>query len=114
MAVAPPTGINDMDSILTISARGEERIHNGHFWIYRTDVTGGSASPGDVVRVMGQRGRFLAKALYSDRSQITLRVLTQRDVAIDRAFWRQRLEQAIAFRSRLNVDATAYRVVHGE
>jgi 23S rRNA (cytosine1962-C5)-methyltransferase len=103
-----------MDSIITISARGEERIHNGHFWIYRSDITAGTASPGAVVRVIGQRGRFVAKALYSDRSQITLRVLTQRDVQIDRAFWRGRVEQALAFRDRLAIDATAWRVLHGE
>jgi 23S rRNA (cytosine1962-C5)-methyltransferase len=103
-----------MDSTITISPRGEERIRNGHFWIYRTDVTAGSASPGDVVRVVGQRGRFLAKALFSDRSQITLRLLTQRDVAIDRSFWRGRLEKAVRFREQMAVDATAYRVVHGE
>jgi 23S rRNA (cytosine1962-C5)-methyltransferase len=103
-----------MDSTITISSRGEERIRNGHFWIYRADVTAGSASAGAVVRVVGPRGRFLAKALYSDRSQITLRLLTQRDVPIDRDFWRGRLEQAVRFRDLTGIDATAYRVVHGE
>jgi 23S rRNA (cytosine1962-C5)-methyltransferase len=103
-----------MDSTITISERGEQRIQNGHFWIYRSDVTAGSATAGEVVRVMGPRGRFLARALYSDRSQITLRVLTQRDVQIDRAFWRGRIEQAIRFRSQMKIDASAYRIVHGE
>ena len=103
-----------MDSTITISQRGEERIRNGHFWIYRSDVAGGEARPGAVVRVVGQRGRFLARALYSDRSQITLRILTQHDVPVDRNFWRARLEQAIRFRDQLDIDATAYRAVHGE
>ena len=103
-----------MDSTITISQRGEERIRDGHFWIYRSDIAAGQASPGDVVRVVGSRGRYLARALFSDRSQITLRVLTQQDVAIDRHFWRRRLEQAIAFRDLLTIDATAYRIVHGE
>src|SRR5262249_20835188 len=56
----------------------------------------------------------LARALYSSRSQITLRVLTHHDVPGDRNFWRARLEQAITFRDRLDIDATAFRVVHGE
>ena len=103
-----------MDSTITITPRGEERIRNGHFWMYRADVAAGSASPGDVVRIVGPRGRFLAKALYSDRSQITLRLLTQRDVPVDRAFWRARFLQAIAFRDRIAIEASAYRVVHGE
>lgn len=103
-----------MESTITISPRGEERIRNGHFWIYRADVVAGEARPGEVVRVVGPRGRFLARAFYSSRSQITLRVLTQHDVPVDREFWRGRLERAIRFRDRLDVDATACRLVHGE
>jgi 23S rRNA (cytosine1962-C5)-methyltransferase len=103
-----------MDSTITISQRGEERIRNGHFWVYRSDIASGDAAPGQVVRVVGPRGRYLARALFSDRSQITLRVLTEHDVPIDRAFWRSRLEQAIRFRGVLDIDASAYRVVHGE
>ena len=73
--------------------RGEERIQNGHFWVYRGDIAGGRAEPGAVVRVTATNGRFLARAFYSDQSQITLRILTRHDVAVDRAFWRSRLEQ---------------------
>src|SRR6187397_1535175 len=98
MAEAPPNSSTIMDSTITISARGEERIQSGHFWIYRSDVAAGSASPGEVVRVTGPRGRFLGQAFFSSRSQITLRMLTQRDVQIDRPFWRRRVEEAIRFR----------------
>jgi len=103
-----------MDSTIVISARGEERIRSGHFWIYKSDVASGSASPGEVVRVAGPRGRFLGRAFFSGQSQITLRMLTQRDVPIDRGFWRRRIEDAIAFRTGLKIDASAYRLVHGE
>ena len=103
-----------MESTVTVSQRGEERIRNGHFWVYRADVAGGRADAGAVVRVVGAAGRFVARAFYSDRSQITLRILTQHDVPVDRQFWRSRLEQAISFRDRLSIDASAYRIVHGE
>ena len=103
-----------MEPTITVSPRGEERIRNGHFWVYRADVAGGQAEPGAVVRVTGPGGRFLARAFFSDRSQITLRILTQHDVPVDRRFWRSRLEQALAFRKRLTIDATAYRLLHGE
>jgi 23S rRNA (cytosine1962-C5)-methyltransferase len=102
-----------MESTITVSQRGEERIRNGHFWVYRADVAGVAGS-GDVVRVVGPGGRFVARALYSDRSQISLRVLTQHDVPVNREFWRARLQQAISFREQLAIDATAYRLVHGE
>ncbi len=97
-----------------VSPRGDERLRFGHPWIYRTDVTDVVADPGDVVDVIGPRQRFLGRALYSDRSQIALRLLTRSDEDVDEAFWRRRLEAAIAFRTTLAIDATAYRLVHGE
>lgn len=103
-----------MEHTIIVSARGADRIQDGHFWVYRGDVADGRAEPGSVVRVNAPNGRFLARAFYSDRSQITLRILTRHDVPVDRAFWRSRIEHAIAFRERLEIDATAYRLVHGE
>src|SRR4051794_32955933 len=103
-----------MESTVTISQRGEERIRNGHLWIYRTDIIDSNATAGEVVRVVAKGGRFLARAFFSDQSQITLRILTQRDVPVDKAFWRARLTQALSFRDRLEIDASAFRLVHGE
>jgi 23S rRNA (cytosine1962-C5)-methyltransferase len=101
-------------SSATISKRGAERIRNGHPWIYRSDVVSAAAAAGDVVRVVDHRGRVAAHALYSDRSEIVLRVLTRGDQPPTVDTWRRRLEQAIAFRRDLAIDATAYRLVHGE
>jgi 23S rRNA (cytosine1962-C5)-methyltransferase len=97
-----------------ISARGEQRIRQGHPWIYRSDVTDVAADGGDVVDVLGPRQRFLGRALYSERSQITLRMLTRGEEDVDERFWRARLAAAIQFRDSLQIDASAYRLVHGE
>ena len=97
-----------------ITARGEERLRRGHPWIYRTDVADVAADPGVVVEVLGPRQRFLGRALFSEQSQITLRMLTHGEEDVDEAFWRGRLQAAIAFRASLAIDATAYRVIHGE
>jgi 23S rRNA (cytosine1962-C5)-methyltransferase len=97
-----------------ISARGEERLRRGHPWIYESDIVDAAADPGSVVEVLGPRQRFLGRAFYSDRSQITLRLLTRGEEEIDSAFWSARLGAAIEFRRALNINATAYRLVHGE
>jgi 23S rRNA (cytosine1962-C5)-methyltransferase len=102
------------DPRVVISARGEERLRGGHLWIYRADVADAQAGPGEIVRIVGPRGRFVGRGLYSDRSQIALRLLTTVNTPIDRAFWRDRLAGAIGFRRTLGIDATAYRLVHGE
>lgn len=103
-----------MEPSVTVSGRGEERIRNGHLWVYRTDVLTVNAAAGDVVKVTSQAGRFLARAFFSDQSQITLRIVTQHDVPVDKEFWRARLTQALSFRHSLAIDASAYRLVHGE
>jgi 23S rRNA (cytosine1962-C5)-methyltransferase len=97
-----------------VSARGEERVRIGHPWIYRSDVADVSAEPGDIVEVRDRRQRIVGRALFSERSQITLRMIARGDVAIDDAFWRARLATAAGFRQTLDIDASAYRLVHAE
>jgi 23S rRNA (cytosine1962-C5)-methyltransferase len=99
---------------ITVTARGEDRLRWGHPWIYRSDVSSANAAAGDVVQLVGPRHRPLGWAFYSDRSEIAVRMLSTRQEPIDRAWWRERLEAAIAYRTTLDVDATAYRLVHGE
>ena len=99
---------------VVISARGEQRIRAGHPWIYRADVVDVSANSGDIVEVIGPRHRRIGNAFFSDRSQISIRMLTVGDAAADEALLHARLERAIRFRQSLNLDATAYRLVHGE
>ena len=100
---------------VVISARGEERLHGGHPWIYRADVADVQASAGDIVQVRSRRGgRPLGSALFSDRSQISLRMLAYGDHVADETLVRRRLDAAIRFRASLEIDATAYRLVHGE
>ena len=99
---------------MSISPRGEARVRQGHPWIYRSDVAQADALGGDVVAVHGTKNRLVGHALFSDASQIALRMLTRDDRPIDAAFWRGRLEAAIAFRGTLGIDASAFRLVHAE
>ncbi len=99
---------------VVVSARGEQRIRAGHPWIYRADVVDVDAAAGDTVAVVGPRHRTLGHALFSDRSQIPLRMLTRGETPAGLDLWRARLEAAIQYRASLAVDATAYRLVHGE
>jgi 23S rRNA (cytosine1962-C5)-methyltransferase len=73
-----------------------------------------AAEPGEVLDVLGPRQRFLGRALFSEQSQISLRMLTRGDEEVDDAFWRQRIQAAVRFRESLAIDATAYRLIHGE
>lgn len=99
---------------VTISARGEQRVRHGHPWIYRTDVVEVDATGGDLVEVLGPRQRAVGHALFSDRSQIAIRMLSRGETAADDSLIHARLEAALRYRASLRLDANAYRLVHGE
>ena len=98
-----------------LKPRGEDRVRGGHPWVYRSDIADVvDPEPGAVVEVRGARNKMLGHALFSDQSQITIRMISRDETPIDDAFWRARLDAAIRFRDSLHINATAFRLVHGE
>ena len=89
-------------------------MRGGHPWIYRADVVDVDAEGGDIVQVIGPRNRTIGHALFSDQSQIAIRMLTRGDAEADLPLLHSRLDAAIAVREALQLDATAYRLVHAE
>jgi 23S rRNA (cytosine1962-C5)-methyltransferase len=94
-----------------VTRRGVARWREGHPWIYASDVTSAPGEPG-LIAVQDERGMFLGQALCSPRSEIRLRLLEKSDRPVDAAWWTAQLTACLA--RRAGVDATAYRVVHGE
>src|SRR5262245_53885577 len=99
---------------VVVTSRGAQRVESGHPWVYRADLVEAHARAGDRVVVRGPRGRTLGYALYSDRSKIAIRMLTRGHAVADDELLKRRIETAIRFRESLALDASAYRLVHGE
>ncbi|HXW97478.1 MAG TPA: class I SAM-dependent rRNA methyltransferase [Gemmatimonadales bacterium] len=97
--------------IAKVASRGADRWTRGHPWIYRSDVVREPGTAG-LCEVQDLRGKRLGVALYSPKSEIRLRLLTRENEVIGPAWWRRRL--AACFARREGIDATAYRLVHGE
>lgn len=98
-----------------INRRAEDRLASGHPWVYSSDVQDrGAAQPGDTVQVASHRNRTLGIAHYSSTSQITLRLLSDRNVPIDAAFFHARLAAAVEYRRRLAGIGEVCRLVHAE
>lgn len=96
-------------------------IWAGHPWVYAQaiDRIEGGATRGDEVRVVDPRGNFLGRGFYSAGSAIPVRLLVRDETtALDTAFFRARIERAVAARAMLGLgtssDTTGYRVVHAE
>lgn len=64
--------------------------------------------------VTGPSREPLGTAHFSDSSQISLRLLSNRVETIDRDFFRRRIGRAEEHRQRVVSDSDAYRLVHGE
>jgi 23S rRNA (cytosine1962-C5)-methyltransferase len=102
------------EASVVISPRGVDRLRSGHLWIYRSDVRSTEAEPGAIVRLLDERGHFQGRAFYSDKSQISLRLLTREDVPVDRAFFLGRLSRAADFRAGVVENSDSYRLVYGD
>jgi 23S rRNA (cytosine1962-C5)-methyltransferase len=96
----------------------EKSVLRRHPWIFSGAVARVEGQPqgGAVVDVRDSGGNWLARGLINQESQIVVRLLTWEDEPLDGAFWRRRLERALAGRKSLENNSTtdAYRLVHAE
>ena len=100
----------------------EESLLRFHPWIFSGAINymDEGIGEGDTVRVMTHQGDFIAVGHYQIGS-IAVRVLSFRDITIDKSFWESRLQAALEVRmslgllcddgARLN---NTFRLVHGE
>ncbi len=96
---------------IRVTPRGAARWAGGHPWIYRSDTIDHPSGAG-LVPVFDRRGKFLGQALYSPASEISLRLIEPTERCVNAAWWRDRIQACNARRAA--IDATAFRVVHGE
>jgi len=104
-----------MRNTARVTTKGLRRWESGHPWIYRSDVAERPEVEAGTVIVLDSRNRPLGWALWSPKSEISLRFIERdTDVAIDGAWWRARIEEAVSRRAGLETVTNAFRVVHGE
>ena len=98
-----------------VSPKGARRWQQGHPWIYRSDVTQRPSAPAGIVRVRDARGKAIGLALWSPRSEISLRLLDSDPSArIDARWWHDKIAASVARRAPIAADANSYRLVYGE
>lgn len=113
----PSRVVNAPSSSLVVSTASARCVEAGHPWVLRDRSTGetGARQPGDVVDLLSPEGLWLAKALLDPGHRVVARVLTRdHQQTCDRQFFRDRALEAWHYRQGLGIDATVYRVIHGE
>ncbi|CAM8820412.1 met-10+ like-family protein [Burkholderia pseudomallei MSHR7527] len=102
---------------VTLKPSKDKSLLRRHPWVYANaiDRVDGKPAPGATVIVRAHDGRFLARAAYSPHSQIRLRVWSfDENEPIDHAFFKRRVQRALAHRRAMISGTNAVRLVFGE
>lgn len=90
-----------------LKPRKARPFYGRHPWVLDSAVDRVEDAPadGDVVDLISDKGKFIARGVYNSRSRIRVRLYTW-DAAetLDDAFWRRRLDSAVGFRRELGYD----------
>ena len=104
---------------LIIAPGKEKALLRRHPWIFSGAVKRivGEPQEGDLVDVVDARGQWMAMGHYQNES-IICKVLSFDTPEVDEAFFRRRLQSAIAYRERLGffgqADTNVFRLIHAE
>ncbi len=103
---------------LRVTAAAEQRLRSGHPWLFADSVQqqNREGQTGELAVVYDRKDRFLAVGLFDPDSPIRVRVLhAGKPQTIDRAWWAERLRQALDRRRGLFDEATTgFRWINGE
>ncbi len=101
-----------------ILKRGKEKpLLRGHPWVFSGAVekVKGDFCPGDIAEIYSGEGQFLGMGHVNPRSQIIVRILTQKKEELTIDFFRERISSAALLREkRLQGKTNAYRLINGE
>ncbi len=90
-----------------LKPRKARPFYGRHPWVLDSAIARveGSVADGDAVDLLSDAGKFIARGLYNSKSRIRVRLYTWDNTqALNRAFFRERLENAVTWRSTLGLD----------
>lgn len=103
---------------LRLRPTAESIVRSGHPWVFADSVKeqNREGAPGELAVIFDRNDKFLAVGFYDPDSPIRVRILhVGKPIKTDAAFWKSRLEAALAKRAALfDQNTTGYRCIHGE
>ncbi|MEN6407133.1 MAG: class I SAM-dependent rRNA methyltransferase [Thermoguttaceae bacterium] len=102
-----------------LKPRKARPFYGRHPWVLDSavDRVEGEPADGDVVDLLSDKQKFIARGVFNSQSRIRVRLYTWNAAeTLDESFWRRRLETAIELRRQLGYDAPdgAARLVFSE
>lgn len=104
------------DKIIKLRKGRSGRVRPGHPWIYKRQFlkVAPFIKPGDVISVVTCEDKFIGRGYYNPRSEISVRLLTFNDEAIDGNFLYNKIKTAAEKRKGILAGTNAYRAVFSE
>ena len=104
------------DKIIQLRTGKKGILKPGHPWIFKGQFlkVAPGIRPGDIVSVVNGQGKFAGRGYYNPASEITIRLLTFKNEAIDELFLHKRISDAIAKRDFLSEFTNAKRLIFSE
>ena len=104
--------------VVTLNPGKDQSLKRFHPWVFSGAIRQMSpkVAEGELVRVVSSKNEFLGIGHYQIGS-IAVRMVSFEDTAIDRGFWRKKLEAAVSVRKALGlpgVQTNVFRLIHGE
>ena len=105
-----------LEKSITLKKHEDKRIAAGHLWAFSNEIqeVRGNPQAGDIVELKNQAGAFLGIGFYNPQSLIAVRIISRQEEQVDFAFFRRRIEAALALRKKMYPISETFRLVHGE
>ena len=105
-----------MSQTVVLKKPPQGSLRMGHPWIYKNQIDRVSTptSPGDLVSVVTETGRVLARGYWNPKSEISVRILTREDHPVDQKFIQVLVTKAVDYRKRAIQDTNAFRLINSE
>lgn len=103
---------------LRVTTAAEKQLRGGHPWLFANSVReqNREGACGELAVIFDRNDRFLAVGLFDPDSPLRVRILhVGKPIKLDDAWWRSRLQTAIARRENLSIHGTTgFRWIYGE
>ena len=98
-----------------LKKKEDRRILRGHPWVFSNELDRSPAecTPGEIVDVLDNTGRFIGRGTINPHSLIAVRLLTRKPEEINRDFFRKRIAAARSLRTRLGF-GDSFRAIFSE
>ncbi len=104
---------------IKLNLEGIKKVLSGELWLTLKDTLEGQIlrekiEPGTLVTLLSKEGHFLAQAYFNPNVYYAIKILSTKEVSIDKEFFKNVFIKALEIRKRFYPGEEVFRLIHGE